>query len=387
MSSNPFISTTDNDREYLTSNCSLNKVRLAKLPLYGIEDYMEGKLMSELFGAGIIIDEIESNAGSLGINLSDYKRMDLPKIIDVKIDEGNEEAIRIARKYGNRLGMFLLVLKTGLPENRAAREDWEDVHWEYWANINTIFLAGGLASGRMGEYMLMVVKELFEKANVPMYNIIRNTNSSEMGAKGCLTMLEDDNDVHILFDFGQTKIKRLIAVRRYDNSYDEGPESDYYTYSYGSKKYIGDYFGEEYSLIKLPSKKSINMGWYIEDENERRRQAEELHNYIVESIVETYYEALQYGAIRWEIVISIASYVMDGKIHDARSGYAKLCTLSHNYAGYLAKDLEKRLNRGIIIKLVHDGTAAALYYKGVKNSVCITAGTAFGVGFPEIILE
>ena len=78
---------------------------------------------------------------------------------------------------------------------------------------------------------------------------------------------------------------------------------------------------------------------------------------------------------------------MDGKIYDARGGYAKLCTLSHNYAGYLAAALEKRLHRGIIIKLVHDGTAAALYYKGAKNSVCITAGTALGVGFPEIILD
>lgn len=381
MSDNPFISTTENDTEYLTSNCSLNKVRLAKLPIYGIEDYMEGKLMSELFGAGIIIDEIERNAWALDINISDYKRMDLPKILDAKIDEGNEEALRIARKYGNRLGMFLLVLKTGLPENRAAREDWDDEHWIYWANIGTIFLAGGLASGRMGEYMLMVVRELFERANVPMYNIIRNTNSSEMGAKGCLTLLKDDNDVHILFDFGQTKIKRLIAVRRYDKDNMDKECLD------NSVRYIGDTFDDEYTLIKLPSKKSINMGWYIEDEEERRRQAEELHNYIVESIVETYNEALQHGPIRWEIVISIASYVMDGKIHDARSGYAKLCTLSHNYAGYLASALEDRLQRGIIIKLVHDGTAAALFYKGVKNSVCITAGTAFGVGFPEIVLE
>ena len=40
-----------------------------------------------------------------------------------------------------------------------------------------------------------------------------------------------------------------------------------------------------------------------------------------------------------------------------------------------------------MIRLVHDGTAAALYYKGAKNAVCITVGTAFGVGFPEIILE
>ena len=372
MIDNPFISTADSDVEYLTSNCSLNRVRLAKLPLYGIEDDMEGKTMSQLFGAGIIIDEIENNAEALCINLSEHKRMDLPKILDQKIDEGNEEAIRIARKYGNRLGMLLLVLKTGLPENRAAREDWTDEHWEYWKYVRTVFLAGGLASGRMGEYMLTVVKELFEKAGVPMYNIIRNTNSSEMGAKGCLTLLEDDNDVHILFDFGQTKIKRLIAVRRYYNDRDNNRKDEA--------------FDKEYTIIKLPSRKSINMDWYIEDENERRRQAEELHNYIVDSIVDTYNEALHHGQIRWEIVISIASYVMDGKINDARSGYAKLCMLSPNYAGYLAKALEKILHRSIKIKLVHDGTAAALYYKGVRNAVCITAGTAFGVGFPEINL-
>lgn len=367
MSNNPFVSKTAHNSEYLTANCSLNKVRFAKLPLYGIEDEMEGKQMSELFGAGIIIDEMEKNADALGINLSEHKRMDLPKLLDEKLDEENAEAIRIARKYGNRLGMFLLVLKTGLPENRAVREDWTNAHWEHWANIETIYLAGGLACGRMGEYMLMVVRELFEKANVPLYNIVRNTDSSQMGAMGCLSQLEDDEDVHILFDFGQTRIKRLIAVRR-DN--DEKQEN----------------LKKEYTLINLPSIKSINMDLYIENEAEKRRQAEELHEYIVESILETYEEALKYGTIRWEIIISIASYVMDGKIYDARSGYAKLCVLSENYAGFLAKELEDRLDRTISIKLVHDGTAAALYYKGAKNSVCITVGTAFGVGFPEIVL-
>ena len=360
MGKNPFISKTDHNSEYLTENCSLNKVRFAKLPLYGIEDDMEGKKMSELFGAGIIMDEIEHSAAALGIDLSKYHRTDLPKILDEKIDAGNAEALRIARKYGNRLGMFLLLLKTGLPENRAIREDWKDEHWEYWANVETIFLVGGIANGRMCEYMLQVAEELFEKANVPMYTIVRNVNSSEIGAKGCLSRIENPDEVQILFDFGQTMMKRLIAVRHEDN--------------------------EEYELIRLPGKKSIHMDWYIEEDAERRRQAEELHQYIVENIVDTYKEALQYGPIGWEIVISIASYVVDGKIYDARSGYAKLCVLSDNYAGYLAASLEKKLDRSIMIKLVHDGTAAALYYKGAENAVCITAGTAFGVGFPEIIL-
>ena len=361
MSRNPFISKTEHNSEYLTANCSLNKVRFAKLPLSGIADDMIGKQMSELFGAGIISDEIACNADALEIDLEKYPRADLPKILDEKLDEGKEEALRIARKFGNRLGMLLLVLKTGLPENRAAREDWRDEHWAYWANVDTIYLVGGIASGRMCDYMLMAVQELFEKANVPMYNIVRNTNSSEVGARGCLTQIENADDVQLLFDFGQTMMKRMIAVR---------PSAT-----------------EEYQLKKLPSMKSINMSCHVEDEDENRRQAEELHRYIVKSILETYEEARQYGSIGWEIVISIASYVMDGKIYDARSGYAKLCTLSDNYAGYLAASLELKLDRSIMVKLVHDGTAAALYFNGAENAVCITAGTAFGVGFPEIVLE
>ena len=164
MNKNPFISKTEHNSEYLTANCSLNKVRFAKLPLYGIEDDMEGKQMSELFGASIIMDEIERNAVALDINLAKYQRTDLPKILDEKIEEGNEIALQIARKFGNRLGMFLLLLKTGLPENRVAREDWDAKHWEYWANVETIFLVGGIANGRMCDYMLEVVRELFEKS-------------------------------------------------------------------------------------------------------------------------------------------------------------------------------------------------------------------------------
>lgn len=361
MNNNPFISKTEHNSEYLTANCSLNKVRFAKLPLSGIADDMVGKQMGELFGAGIITDEIERNAAALGIELSECTRTDLPKVLDEKLDEGNEVALSIARKFGNRLGMFLLLLKTGLPENRAARADWTEEHWAYWANVDTIYLVGGIASGRLCDHMLLVVRELFNLANVPMYRIVRNANSSEVGARGCLTQIADADDVQLLFDFGQTMMKRMIAVR---------PSAT-----------------ADYELRKLPSIKSINMGCHVEDETEKRRQAEELHRYIVESILETYEEARQYGSIGWEIIISIASYVMDGKIYDARSGYAKLCTLSDNYAGYLAASLELRLDRSIMVKLVHDGTAAALYYKGAENAVCITAGTAFGVGFPEIVLE
>ncbi|MBE5927367.1 MAG: hypothetical protein E7270_10435 [Lachnospiraceae bacterium] len=356
---NPFILIANNEREYLTSNCSLNKVVLAKLPISGIEDSIEGKTVKEVFGARIIIREIKEKADALNICVENYKEMDLPKLLDEKIDEGNEVAIGIADKYGKRLGLMLLVLKTGLAENRAARSDWDDEHWEYWANVENVIIVGGLASGSMGNRIIDKAIEVFDKAGIPCYNIIKNINSSKIGAKGCLTQITGDEKVHIVFDLGHTKIKRVIAVNENGNN----------------------------RLIELESAKSINMEWSVEDSQERRRQAEELHEYLVNTILDAYYEAEKYGHVGWEIVISMASYVVDGKINDTRGGYAKLNELGDNYAAVLAAELERRLNRSIIISLIHDGTAAALYYKGYENSVCITAGTSFGVGFPEINLK
>lgn len=356
---NPFISATDTGREYLTSNCSLNKVVIKELPIRGIEDEIEGKKVSEIFGAGILIEEIKEYAYELHIAVEDYKEVDLPKVLGERLHQGNGFAERIAIKYGNRLGIILLVLKTGLKANREAREDWSDEHWEYWANIQNVILAGGLASGYFGEYVIDKACKVFARAGVKPYNIIRNENSSKLGALGCLSEVKGTEKVHLLFDFGQTKIKRVISIKDGNNT----------------------------TLIELDSRKSINMVWNIEDDEERIRQARELHEYLLDIITETYKEAIEYGDIGWEISISIASYVIDGKINSIRGGYAKLCELGDNYAAVLASDLEKRFGRSILVRLIHDGTAAALYYKNYENAVCITMGTALGVGFPEIELN
>lgn len=356
---NPFISRTDTGREYLTSNCSLNKVKIDKLPLYGVEDEIEGKSVKEIFGAGIIIEDIIENAEQLHIIVEDYIKMDLPKILGERLHQGNACAEAMAKKYGERLGMLLLVLKTSLKENRQARKDWNDSEWEYWANIKNVIFAGGLASGYLGKYLIDTARTVFARAGVKSYNIIRNENSSKIGALGCLTEVMDDDKVHILFDLGQTKIKRVISIEE-DN---------------------------ETKLIELESRKSINMEWKVEDYDERVRQANELHEYLVNLIVETYKEAEKYGKVGWEIVISIASYVIDGQINKDRGGYAKLCELGDNYAGILAHALESILSTNIMIQLVHDGTAVALYYKNYDDAVCITMGTALGVGFPEIDLN
>lgn len=356
---NPFISCTENGREYLTSNCSLNRIILQKLPLYGVEDEIEGKPVSEIFGAGIIIQDIKEHAEQLHIIPEDYTEMDLPKILGERLHQGNEWAGRMAIKYGNRLGLILLTLKTGLPENRAMRQDWKDEHWDYWGNIKNIIFAGGLASGYLGQCLVDNARNIFARAGIKSFNIIRNENSSKIGALGCLTQVKDMADVQVVFDLGQTKIKRVIVVRK---------EADV-------------------NIIELPSVPSINMEWKVEDDDERIRQANELHEYLLNNISDTFKQAEAYGYVGWEICLSIASYVVDGKINRDRGGYAKLCELGDNYASVLAADLEKKLGRSIMIRLIHDGTAVALYYNNYQDAVCITMGTAFGVGFPEIDLN
>ena len=48
----------------------------------------------------------------------------------------------------------------------------------------------------------------------------------------------------------------------------------------------------------------------------------------------------------------------------------------------LEDDLYKFTKKHFRIKFIHDGTAMAAAFKEYENSVCISLGTHFGVGFP-----
>jgi len=61
--------------------------------------------------------------------------------------------------------------------------------------------------------------------------------------------------------------------------------------------------------------------------------------------------------------------------------------LSNDYAKLLMEDLSGMLHKKVKVRLVHDGTANALYFSEIENSVCVSLGTAFGVGFTDIIIE
>ena len=360
---NPFIAASKYDTsEYVTFRCSLNRAKLAKLPLEGIEDEIEGKYFSDIFSTPLIVEEIRRLSRYYRIDLSGIPDSRLPMIINeaaVSDDIRYKQlAETVLNKYGNRLGILFLTLKTGLKENRAAREDWDDSCWEYWNKVDTLILTGGLASSMLGRRFKEQIHNIFDIAGVKPYNIMLYDNGAYLGVMGVAQRLMKDNSTSLVLDLGHTNFKRAV-VRK-----------------------AGGVISGFSPFESLPS---MYMQSRFDSEDEKRASAIKLNNYVVKAIVSSYREASVAVTLSNHILISIANYLCSGHLNSDRGGFAKLCALGTNYyKGVLEEILSGELRKDIEVTLVHDATATALYFSDVPDSVCLTLGTAFGVSFPNI---
>ena len=361
---NPFLCISENDQtEYLSARCSLNRAVIAKLPLCGIEDGIEGMTFKDVFSTPSFVAAIRRESARRGVDLGDLPDYMLPHFVDESLRSdkalNRQMAERVVKKFGNRLGLLLLTLKTGLPENRAARDDWDDDCWEYWASLDTVILTGGLASSMLGRRFKEYIHGVFDTARVKPYHIMLFDNGTYIGVMGVAQRLMDDNTASLVLDFGHTGIKRAVVKKA-------GGE-------------ISDFAPQE----SLPS---LHMQSRFDSEEEKRREAIALHRYIVNTVTASYRAGLAAGPLSGTVLISIANYTHNGILNAERGGYAKLCVIGSDYARVLEDDLSGELHRDIRVRLVHDSTASALYFADIDNSVCITLGTGFGVGFPQIRL-
>jgi hypothetical protein len=80
------------------------------------------------------------------------------------------------------------------------------------------------------------------------------------------------------------------------------------------------------------------------------------------------------------IMVSVAAYVQDGRL--LTGVYVQLGRITDNLQIELAREVSVQLGEVIGVTLIHDGTAAATTYAGMKDTAVITIGTALGIGFP-----
>ena len=168
---NPFLSVSDIDQtEYLTPRVSLNRAVIAKLPLCGVEDEIEGKPFKDIFSTPLIVRDIRATLKRYGLSAEGIPDSELPKLVDEGLRSENarkrQMAEQIARRFGRRLGLLLLMLRTGERENRLARDDWDDACWEFWKQLDAVILTGGLASGMLGRRFKEYIHSIFDSAGV-----------------------------------------------------------------------------------------------------------------------------------------------------------------------------------------------------------------------------
>lgn len=361
--SNPFIATSEYDgSEYVTFRCSLNRAVLAELPLRGVEDEIEGRCFSDIFSTPLIVDEIRRLSRSYHIDLSDIPDASLPMILNgALVSEDiryHQLAERVIKRFGNRLGLLFLALRRGERENRLARPDWDDACWDYWRSVGTLILTGGLASSMLGRRFKEQVHNIFDMAGERPYRILLYDNGAYLGVMGVAQRLMRSSSAALVFDLGHTNFKRALV------------------------RLEGGVMTGFSPFESLPSR---YMQSRFDSAEEEITCARELNKYIIQTIVTTYREASQVAPLSDTILISIANYTYSGRLNPVRGGFAKLCTLgTDHYAAVLEEVLSGELRRTIRVRLVHDATATALYFADTPDAVCLTLGTAFGVGFPDI---
>ena len=364
--SNPFLATSEYDgSEYVTDRCSLNRAVLAKLPLAGVEDGIEGLCFSDIFSTPLIVEEIRRLSRSYLIDLSDIPDARLPMILNEALVSDDvryhQLAERVIKKFGNRLGLIFLALRRGEEANRLARPDWDDRCWDYWHNVGTLILTGGLASSMLGRRFKEQIHYIFDMAGEKPYRILLYDNGAYLGVMGAAQRLMCDSSAALVFDLGHTNFKRAL-VRQ------EG--------------------GVIVGFSPFESLPSRFMQSSFDAEAQKAEAAVKLNQYVVNTIVAAYREAAQVTALSDQILISIANYTHSGRLNPVRGGFSKLCALgTDHYAAVLEEILSGELRRNIKVRLVHDATATALYFADVPDAVCLTLGTAFGIGFPEIRLR
>jgi hypothetical protein len=347
------------DPARLTPAASLNRVRFVETTGLALPPDLLGRTAHELLSARALADLVRRHADVLGPGgVSDT---DALAVLDRSLVDGPpaaQDAVEaVARRFGERLGWLLAVLRRGDDAHRAARSDWDDTYWRHWAGLSTVYLGGGLVSGRLGPRLVehaartlaatgstdCAIRLAPWPAHLPLIGAARVAPASSASTA-------------VVLDFGHSFVKRASA--RYED-------------------------GALAALRLLPPRPArwteIAPGTDPTADDTRR-----LGDFLVATVAEAWRAARNdTGGVSPTVVASLASYLRDGQPLARQGGaYAYLLGLSDNLAGWLGERVSRAVGRPLAVSLLHDGTAAASALAGEAQAAVITLGTSLGVGFP-----
>ncbi len=332
---------------------SLNRARIVALPGVAGAEAVLGKSGYELLAAAALRKMVAARAAELGL---DPAHPDLLRHFNRCFESPQQAALaqQIARAYGQRLGFLLLMLRRGDPASRAARPEWSEAHWAFWRTVQSIWLGGGVLAGRVGPHATDAARELLAAQGHGGLTLALSPHAGYLPLLGMARSAPPGVSHQLVLDFGQSAIKRGVATYR---------------------------AGQLVHLHVLPSLPSVGEALAQPSPSEQavRAQWEQMLDVIAAS------HALVPPAQHAQaaVGIALACYLFDGHPapHDWGS-YGRLQLLCEHLESFTRQSLRARLGTEPPLRLLHDGSAAALAYAGTPNALVLTLGTAIGSGFP-----
>lgn len=345
------------DPRHLTPQISLNRVRLIDLPGLAVDAEAQNKTGYELISLFALSRLIREHAAVLQLDpgSADYAlRPAIEGCLNSPVPAVRATAEAIGRRLGRNLGYLLLTLKRGDAVNRAARAEWDDSYWAYWGAIRQVKLGGGLVSGELGAHIHRHAARVIERAGVTDLRVDISDFAAHLPLVGTARCAPAKVSAALVFDFGGTLVKRAVVHYRQ---------------------------GKPAVMRLLPV---VEIGWQaiFAAQTDPEAQAVHLFERMLTIITQTQQQTGDSVAAT-TVLIALACYLKNGQPQAAQTGvYTPLRRISANLQQLLAQALSNRAGQTVAVKLLHDGTAAAIAYAGEERTAVITIGTALGVGFP-----
>ncbi len=331
------------------------KMKNQMLPIASINSiYVDDVLARDMFRPELIVQEIKKNRDYLGFSSDindEYILYKFNGYLNNKDFDIRTKANEIAVSFGKKLANVIITLYNPSELSLKNHPIWTAKYWDYWKEVKKIYFVGGLTSPILTSIFYEQIKVESIKQNISNLNVSFIEGSVDLGTKGLSTLVE--NGEYLLFDFGQTNIKRRHLIK-------SNKEIEIDCILYPIKSRFLDYKGMNYEQLIESSLK--------------------LDDFILNTVMETISSVLYKGDY---ILIAIANYVYEGNIYSKRGGYAKLSYIKGNYEQHLSHRLSSLLSRKIDVKLYHDTSAMALNFKNIERTAVISLGTAFGIAFVE----
>ncbi len=357
------------DPEHITPDVSLNRVFIMDLPGVALDADIRGQRAGELLAARSLAALIRQHAAALRLKETDLAdEGNLPLVLDrclVATDLAvRRMAAAIALQLGRRLGALVLTLKRGDVVNRAARPEWDDSYWGYWACIRQIWVGGGLVNGRLGPLALEVAAEMLAAGGVTDCTLRLAEQPGILPLLGAARSVPSGYGAAGVLDFGGTAMKRGVAL--------------YAPRMRGIAPHVAGALAEIRLLPPIPT------DFLALEALPLAEQLPLLGERMVGALAATWQAAKAADRTCAPVLVaSIACYVRDNQpMRYQRGLYSELQALSPNLGAWLAARVSAQVGRAVTVRLIHDGTAAARVYAGTPHAAVITLGTALGVGFP-----